>query len=211
MQLPFTPDQFFDVMIRYNQTVLPAQVFLNLAAILTMLWAWTALAFHLVHFTAINKLAYGFAGLSIVGAGVFAWQGVGLRALEFEIRPNLRSVTGVLSIAYALIVYPIWSTLAGHPYPTLPASLASGSLSGLPGPLPDRWVDREFRPVDDEPDGGASFPGVRSPRPLNCPESATDGRRTSSAYVFEAENPWTARHLCRVSQGTRCLRSSDDA
>lgn len=140
MQLPFTTEQFFAVFGAYNTAVWPAQgVLLALAvfalvviarrpawggtavsAILAGLWAWLAVAYHVVFFTGINPLAWAFAAISLTGAALFAWQGVWHRRLRFALDRNLRTVAGVLLIAFSLVVYPVWSTLAGHGYPQLP-------------------------------------------------------------------------------------------
>ena len=42
------------------------------------------------------------------------------RRLTFVFAKNLRTALGVSLIAFALVVYPVWATLAGHGYPELP-------------------------------------------------------------------------------------------
>lgn len=140
MQLPFTVEQFYDVFRAYNTAVWPAQVLLlalgiaavllvffpqrwsgvGISAILALLWAWLGLAYHLAFFTSINPLAYAFAGLSVAGAVVFLWQGVVRRRLEFKWVFSAHTWLGLALIVFALVVYPAWSTYAGHGYPTLP-------------------------------------------------------------------------------------------
>lgn len=140
MQLPFTIEQFFGVFRAYNSTVWPAQVLLlvlavlalvfiairrpwsgiAVSAILASLWFWLAMVYHVAFFARINPLAYGFAALSLVGALLFAWHGVVRRNLQYAFAMNLRAFTGVALVAFSLIVYPVWATLAGHPYPELP-------------------------------------------------------------------------------------------
>jgi hypothetical protein len=140
MRLPFSVDQFFEVIRRYNESVWPAQVLLLLvglaaivvlalkrpwsgvaiSGILALLWAWIGLVYHLAFFTSINPLAYVFGALSLVGAGAFVWLGVVRRELNFAVRRDARSVVGLVLMAFALLIYPAWSTLAGHAYPNLP-------------------------------------------------------------------------------------------
>jgi hypothetical protein len=140
MQLPFSVEQFFGVFRLYNTAVWPAQIFLLLlavlaiafiglrrpwsgaaaSAILALLWLWLGAAYHLAFFAAVNPLAYGFAVLSIVGGVMFAWQGVVRRRLEFAFGKSLRTAIGVALLAFALVAYPVWATLAGHGYPELP-------------------------------------------------------------------------------------------
>lgn len=140
MQLPFTSEQFFGVFRLYNSTVWPTQVFLVLlavlaivfialrrpwsgaavSAILALLWVWIGVAYHLAFFARINPVAYGFGALSIVGGVLFAWHGVICRRFEFAFDRSFRTGLGIALLAFALVVYPVWSTLAGHGYPELP-------------------------------------------------------------------------------------------
>ena len=140
MAIPFTIEQFYGVFRDYNAAVWPVQwilAALGLAAVLAVLrpqpwtgvavsaslgflWAWIALAYHLAFFTRISPAAFGFAVLSAAGAVVFIWQGVVRRRLAFRWVPGLRATTGAVLVAFALVVYPVWSAYAGHPYPQTP-------------------------------------------------------------------------------------------
>jgi len=140
MALPFTVEQFYGVFRDYNAAVWPAQWFLValalvavgavlkpqpwsgvvVSSILGVLWAWIALIYHLAFFARISPAAYGFAAGSAVGAVVFIWQGVIRRRLSFRWVPGLNAMAGVALIAFALVVYPVRSAYAGHPYPATP-------------------------------------------------------------------------------------------
>ena len=140
MQLPFTTEQFYGVFRAYNTAVWPAQVVLvvlavvavvlvafprsgsgaGVSAILAFLWAWIGVAYHTAFFADINPLAYGFAAVSVVGALGFLWHGVVRRRLEFRLAADVRTAIGLLLVAFALVVYPVWSVYAGHRYPELP-------------------------------------------------------------------------------------------
>jgi hypothetical protein len=140
MQVPFTVQQFFGVIADYNRAVWPAPVVLQalaivalalvvwprrqsgvvISAILSVLWAWTGLAYHLAFFAAINPLAPVFAVASLSAAGVFLVEGAVRRRLEFRLAMNLRSMLGAGLVVFALLVYPVWTSMAGHPYPELP-------------------------------------------------------------------------------------------
>ena len=140
MQLPFTVEEFFDVFREYNEALWPAQVFLLglgiaaiafvfrrsrfsgvwVSAILAFLWAWLALAYHLAFFTRINQLAYVFAGFSLAGALTLLWQGVVRQRLRFGWVGGGRAFIGGFLIVFALVLYPVWSWYAGHPYPYMP-------------------------------------------------------------------------------------------
>ena len=85
------------------------------------------LVYHLAFFARINPLAYVFGALSLAGAGVFVWLGMVRRELDFNLRREARSAIGLVLVAFALVIYPTWSTFAGHAYPNL-------STFGLPCP-----------------------------------------------------------------------------
>jgi hypothetical protein len=140
MQLPFTVEQFFEVIRAYNMAVWPAQVLLvtlavaavvlvtfpqrwsdvAISLILATLWAWLGLVYHLAFFTPINPLAYAFAAISVAGGAVLFWHGVIKRRLVFRWIAGVRSRLGLGLVAFALVVYPVWSATSGHAYPTLP-------------------------------------------------------------------------------------------
>ncbi|HEX4999023.1 MAG TPA: DUF6064 family protein [Terriglobia bacterium] len=140
MQLPFTVDQFFDVFRAYNESVWPAQIFLAALAvtalilafiprcwssvvvslILSFLWMWSAIAYHVLYFSRINPLAWLFAAISIVGSLGIAWHGVVRRALRYAWDGGVRAGAGLLLVLFALVIYPIWSSLGGHCYPAAP-------------------------------------------------------------------------------------------
>lgn len=140
MALPFTVEEFYGVFRDYNTAVWPAQWFLvalalaalvavlrprpwsgvAVSAVLGVLWAWIALAYHLTFFARISPAVYGFAALSAAGATVFVWQGVIRRRLAFRWVPGLKAAAGVVLVIFALVVYPVWSAYAGHPYPATP-------------------------------------------------------------------------------------------
>ncbi len=143
MNIPFTVAEFYGVFTAYNLAVWPVQVALlalavlavvllirqrknasvGISAILTFLWVWQALAYHLAFFTAINPLAYGFAAVFMAGAAVFFWQGVVRRRLIFKptgITNGWRFWAGWGLLMFALLIYPAWTYLSGHHYPAFP-------------------------------------------------------------------------------------------
>jgi hypothetical protein len=147
MRLPFTTEQFFHVFGNYNQSVWPMQIVLYLlgaisvilailptrnsnkiiSVILAFLWLWMGIVYHLIFFTQINKAAYLFGIVYIIQSYLFILTGVFDSYLTFNLKFNVRGVTGVVFILYALIIYPIWGFLAGHLYPYIP-------IFGLPCP-----------------------------------------------------------------------------
>jgi hypothetical protein len=90
MKLPFTTEQFLGVFTNYNETIFPLQILLYVFAgaiiyfvvrkrkggnkrvnlILTFLWFWMGIVYHIVFFSTINKAAYVFGALFVVQAGL---------------------------------------------------------------------------------------------------------------------------------------------
>jgi hypothetical protein len=140
MSLPFTQQEFLAVFAAYNQAVWPAQLALHLAAVasvaalalrgrlpsrlisatLALLWAWAGIVYHVGHFAAVNPAANLFAGLFVVGAAVFAWEGVVRSRLHFALSATPRAALGFALVAYALAGYPVLGVLLGHAYPSMP-------------------------------------------------------------------------------------------
>ncbi len=140
MTIPFTVEAFYGVFSAYNIAVWPMQLPLlalgvlavvllirqrryssvGISVILTGLWIWQALGYHLAFFTVINPLAYGFAALFFAGALTFFWQGVTCKKLIFKHTTGWRQWAGSSLIFFALAIYPAWTYLEGHHYPAFP-------------------------------------------------------------------------------------------
>ena len=140
MQLPFTVEEFMSVFERYNVSVWPAQVGLYILAlvallcfyrnvfptrqvvftVLSFLWAWTGLVYHIGFFSSINTLAYFFGALFIVQSLIFLYFGAIRDKVTLTPRLNLRTTFGLLLVFYALIVYPAIGFATGRIYPKSP-------------------------------------------------------------------------------------------
>ncbi|MBN2079670.1 MAG: hypothetical protein JW838_11940 [Spirochaetes bacterium] len=140
MNIPFTTEQFIQVIVDYNTSVWPAQIVLNLlamsalffiftkrpcserviSAILAFLWIWMGAMYHLVFFTSINKLAYGFGTFFILQGILFVFSGSIRSTLSFSFQRNAFTYIGLAFIIFALILYPIIGYYMGHPYPKQP-------------------------------------------------------------------------------------------
>jgi hypothetical protein len=138
--IPFTVEQFYGVFTAYNTGVWPMQLPLlalgvmaivffvqqrnyssvGISAILTALWVWQALAYHLAFFTVINPLAYVFAAVFIIGAAALFWQGVIRRRLIFKPISGWRAWAGWGLMTFAFLIYPAWTYFMGHRYPAFP-------------------------------------------------------------------------------------------
>jgi hypothetical protein len=140
MNLPFTFEQFLGVFESYNLAIWPMQVIAHLlgiaavllaikkirysdriiSAVLSFYWLWMGVVYHLMYFSAINKVAYGFAFLFIIQGILFLAVGVIKPNMSFKLRPDIFSITGAIFILYAMILYPILGSLLGHGYPQSP-------------------------------------------------------------------------------------------
>jgi len=140
MRLPFTPEEFLDVFVRYNDAVWPAPLLLvalavgavaygsrdwpgdgrRVNAILAVLWVWSAIGYHLAFFANLSRAAIVFAIAFAVQGGLFASLAIGPRVLAYRPRANAAGIVGSILIAYALIGYPVVSYLVGHRYPAAP-------------------------------------------------------------------------------------------
>ena len=139
MRLPFTTDQFLEVMRAYNDAVWPAQwglLALGVAAvvyarradrgearsaglILAALWAWMGIVYHLAFFRTINPAAIVFAAAFLLQAGLLTWATLSGR-LIFERRRDVGAVAGAALVVYAIVLYPALAYAFGHRYPMLP-------------------------------------------------------------------------------------------
>lgn len=140
MRLPFAPAQFFDVFRAYNTAIWPLQWLFYLgamaavvtallglrhsgrvvAATLAVFWSWLALVYHLAFFWRINPAAPWFAGVSLLAAAMFGWQGVYRDGFRFERGLDARKLAGVSLTLYALVVYPLIGVGLGHPFAEVP-------------------------------------------------------------------------------------------
>jgi hypothetical protein len=140
MNIPFTAEQLFYVFRNYNLAIWPTQIAAYLAAalalwsilgrsrsrdrivpgVLGLMWLLNGAGYHIGFFTEINKAAYVFGGLFIIQ---------GLWFLSYALRPgriafgrawDAWSGTGAVMILYALFLYPVLGTLAGHGFPNAP-------------------------------------------------------------------------------------------
>jgi hypothetical protein len=138
--IPFTGEQFLEVFARYNEVVWPAQIVLyvvalcaislvlqrssdfsrSIACLLSVLWIWSGIVYHLIFFSRINGAAFIFGMLFIFQAFLFIYAGGLKRKLLFSISLTPDGIIGALFIIYALVIYPVLSYQLGHRYPMTP-------------------------------------------------------------------------------------------
>ena len=139
MLLPFTHDQFLDTFGGYNAALWPVALLLWIASaiilvlvarrargaglaatwLLAVLWSWSAVAYHLAWFRAINPVATVFALAFLVQAALFLWRATPSRALEFDARAARYGTIGMALAGYALL-YPALGLL-GMQWPRVPS------------------------------------------------------------------------------------------
>jgi hypothetical protein len=123
MRLPFTREEFFDLFAAYNGALWPAVIALWVAsvvaavwllvsrrsrdrwmsAVLTVHWAWSAVAYHAGFFTRINPAAWLFASVFLLQGAFFFWSGVIRGHLSFQSSRTAWTPIGWVLIAYALV------------------------------------------------------------------------------------------------------------
>ena len=147
MKLPFTTEQFFNVIEKYNSTLFPFQIVILLLGIvclflfhskstarnqligsyLGILWIWIGITYHLVFFTVINKAAFLFGGIFILQGLLILHSTLVKNSLSFTFASQTGDYFGYFFILYGLIIYPVVSYFAE-------GSLARTIIVGLPCP-----------------------------------------------------------------------------
>lgn len=129
MKLPFTTEQFFNVIETYNFEMFPFQWIILLLGIfclfllhskisskdqligiyLGVLWIWMGVAYHLTFFTVINKAAFLFGGFFILQGLFILFSSFIHNRLIFTFTFQTKDYLGYFFILYGLIIYPIIS------------------------------------------------------------------------------------------------------
>jgi len=88
--------------------------------ILIFFWFWMGIVYHILFFSSINPLAFAFGVLFIIEACLLIYLGVIKKQVEFSLTMDRYTLIGLIFILYAMIIYPVIGTVAGHGYPRLP-------------------------------------------------------------------------------------------
>ncbi len=87
-----------------------------IAAGLALMWLWTGIAYHWLHFTAINNAAWAFGGLFVVQGLLFLLASA-RGMLSYDAQPPMVSrLLGWGLIAYATLLYPMLGQILGPGY-----------------------------------------------------------------------------------------------
>jgi len=88
--------------------------------ILGFFWVWTGIAYHILHFSLINRAAYGFGILFVLEGILFWWVCATQPDIRVHPERNLCSLVGGVFILYAMLLYPLIGAWSGHGYPFWP-------------------------------------------------------------------------------------------
>lgn len=134
--LPFSHEQFVEVFAVYNTRIWPAQVLAYVLAAamllglrkgatklvgagLALMWLWTGVAYHWLHFRGINEAAWIFGALFVLEAVVLLVLGA-KGAIRFGIGTGGTAVAGWGFVGYAMLVYPLLGPWVGTGWPGMP-------------------------------------------------------------------------------------------
>ncbi len=140
INLPFTPEQFFEVFAVYNTAVWPMQAFLYVAAfaafllvfrkrgysgpaisgILAFYWVWMGVAYHWIFFSPVNPAAKTFGAFFTLQGILIFYEGLIRRRLSFAYINGLKTFSGFVFILFGTVIYPVLGDYLGHVYPYSP-------------------------------------------------------------------------------------------
>ncbi|TCM78082.1 DUF6064 family protein [Rhodovulum steppense] len=132
--MPFAIDEFLAVFAAYNAAIWPFQIvayglglvvaFALVAqshalmrlgfAGLAVLWAVNGIGYHMIFFAPINPVAPVFAASFVLQAVLLLASAIQPGDLRLRRRWGFRFVAGLMTIVYALAIYPVLGLWAGH-------------------------------------------------------------------------------------------------
>lgn len=89
-------------------------------SILGFFWLWIGVVYHILFFSKINNAAFGFGTLFIIQGLLFLGIGLFTDKIQYYFNANTFGITGIILVAYAMVIYPIIGSLLGHSYPYSP-------------------------------------------------------------------------------------------
>lgn len=139
MKSRLTLEQLLNTFESYNLAIWPMQVVAYLLGIvalyftmkksqhsgrvtfgiLSFLWLWTGVVFHIMYFARVNNLASTFGAVFVL-QGILFFAAVIRPKVSFRLGRDIYSVVGIVFIAYAMIGYPLVGYFLGHKYPQAP-------------------------------------------------------------------------------------------
>jgi len=139
MSVPFTFDEFLEMLERFNTGWWPVHLIMYALAvaaiylairktrwsarvvtgILVFFWIWVGAVFNLFYFSRLYSMAYLFVVLFILEGIILASAGLFGDRLTFRAKADLFGLVGAILIVYALIGYPLIANFTGRGYPHL--------------------------------------------------------------------------------------------
>lgn len=127
MKIPFTTEQFFEIIEKYNLAVFPSQLIILLLGIfsviilhsniksknkliggfLGVLWIWIGIAYHFAFFTEINNAAYFFGGFFVLQGLIFLFETFTKKKLEFEFNGKIMDYIAYFFLIFGIAIYPL--------------------------------------------------------------------------------------------------------
>jgi hypothetical protein len=134
MSVPFTFNEFLEMLERFNTDLWPAHAIMYALAgvaiyfairkskyagkivtvILVLFWIWVGVVFNLLYFSMLNPMAYLFVVLFILEGIMLAMAGLFKNRISFKVRADLFGLIGAVMIIYALIGYPLVGYVTGR-------------------------------------------------------------------------------------------------
>lgn len=138
--MPFTQEEFATVFALYNTAIWPMQIAayvmglvvagllwvpsrmsgILIPTLLAVMWLVNGVGYHWTFFAEINPAARVFAVLFVLQAALLGTAPLIHGNLHFRLRRDVRSVAGLVLIAFAMVAYPLWGWIAGLTYPAVP-------------------------------------------------------------------------------------------
>ena len=139
MSVPFTFDEFLEMLERFNTGWWPVHLIMYVLAvtaiyfairktrwsakvvngILVFFWIWVGTVFNLLYFSRLYPMAYLFVVLFILEGIILALAGLFRNRITFRVKADLFGYIGAILIIYALIGYPLIADFTGRGYPHL--------------------------------------------------------------------------------------------
>ena len=136
----FTVDQFLDVFKQYNEALWPLQIVAYAVGValvalaltkwkrasavifgaLAVMWAGMAVGYMWTYFADINPAAKLFGAVFLAQAVLLAVMAARERGTAYGRARDVRFWTGIVLVAYAMLVYPLLGMAFGHGYPEAP-------------------------------------------------------------------------------------------
>jgi len=138
--MPFTINEFLNVFEKYNKAIEPMQIIMYLlgiaavfllfkksrysdkiiSGILSFMWLWMGIVYHITYFSSINRAAYIFGAVFIIQGLLLVYTGVVKNNLSFKPVNGFLAYIAGLFILYAMVIYPVIGYMLGHSYPFSP-------------------------------------------------------------------------------------------